>query len=112
LQHSVDQPIVEIKTGLRNRTCALWQDTRPGNGKTISRGVQFLDKVKILGPSMIVIASDLTVASIEDLARSFAKNVPDTCATASFLSSTLYLVRGGADAEKEISWEAEGKIFG
>ncbi len=92
LQQPVDQPPVEVQAGLVDSTAAVGQDARPGDGEAIGAQAERLHQGDVFRPAVVVVAGDVAVAAVDDVARRVAEAVPDRLAPPVFVPRPLDLI--------------------
>lgn len=105
---AIDEAVVEIQPLLVDRPETIRNDARPGDGETIGLDTHVLDEIEILLPAIIMIAGNIAIVTLEDMARHIAEGVPDGGLAAIRLRGAFDLERGGRDAEQEIAGETGG----
>lgn len=89
----VDQVRVELDAELIHRviTTTKRNDTRPGDREAVGLDAVFLEERNILAPEAVRIGGDITVATVQSLARSARELVPNGGTASVSIGGTLNL---------------------
>jgi hypothetical protein len=77
LQQRVDQLVVKGQALGVDRAVAAGYDARPGHRQAVGVGAQPAHQVDVLAPAVVVVAGDVAVVVVVDLARDVGEGVPD-----------------------------------
>src|SRR5262249_23140545 len=80
-------------------------DPGPGDGETVGPHAQLRHQPDILGPAVVVVASDVAGAAVHDPPRLVAERVPDGRSPTVLGHGALDLVCRGGYAPPEVGWE-------
>ena len=101
-QQAVDHPLVVVEALRVARPAAARLDARPGDREAIRFHAQLLQQRHVVAPAMIVVAGDIAVAAVGDLAGRVRKAIPDRLAAAILIPGALDLVRRCSSAPHKV----------
>ena len=85
LEQPVDEPIVERQARRVRLPAPAREDARPGDREAVGAEAEPLHELDVLGPAVIVVAGDGTVAAVGDGAGARGEAIPDRFAAAVFV---------------------------
>ena len=92
LKQSIDEAAVEVQPCLVDFARPIGQDARPGDREAVGLEADRLHQGDVVGPAVIVVAGDVAVGAVDDLAGRVGKAIPDGFALAVFLPGAFDLV--------------------
>ncbi len=104
-EQRIHQSIIKIEAARVERTHAIGNHARPGDGESIGAYTQIAHQRDVVTPTIEVIASDFTRGAITDRARPFAKGIPDRHTAAGSRRGSFDLVGRGRGAPHEVAAE-------
>jgi len=106
LEQAVDQGVVEVEAGRVGGARALGLDPRPGDGEAVGVQTEPLHQLDVVPPPVVVVAGDVGVRAVLDLARGRGEAVPDRLSAATRMAGALDLLGGGGGAPDEFFGKA------
>ena len=111
LQHPVDQPVVEVDA-FPVDLHAVGHHPRPGRREAVGVEARVAHQVEVRLPAVVVVAGDLPVLAVDDVAGDLGEGVP-VGAAGPAVGMALDLVGGGGGGEEEALGEvaaANGEV--
>ncbi len=107
VEQAVDQPGVEVETGLIHRARTGGHDSRPRDREPVCRQTEFGHDCDVFCCSVVVVGCDITGVTVVDTARRVAEGVPDRRAAPVGLRGSLDLVGRSRRAPHEAGREPQ-----